>query len=125
MSIERLFNHKVRVYRKPELLASRQALGSTSKVPVAVTSAPTRFNARPDQDWTGVQQDKGPGELQATKRRWFLDKGLDVRDRDILSVIEGPEAGVNLEVESTVPTTNPRRVHHIEVNVDVWKGVLP
>lgn len=125
MSIQRLFNHKVRVYRKPELLASRGALGSTSKVPVAVGSAPTRFNARPDQDWTGMQQDKGPGEVQATKRRWFLDKKLDVRDRDILSVIDGPEAGLVLEVESTTKPANPRNVHHIEVNVDVWKGVLP
>jgi hypothetical protein len=124
MSLAKLWNHKVRLYRKPGLLASRGTLGSTDKTPVAITGTPSAFNARPDQDWGGALADRGAGEMQGTKRRWFLDKSVDVRERDILSVTDGPEAGLLLEVESVVKPTNPRAHHHTEVMVDAWTGSL-
>jgi hypothetical protein len=124
VSITRLYNHQVRIYRKLPLLESRGPLGSTSKTPVAVTAIPPRFNALADMNWGGALTDKGPGEMQGGKRRWFLDKALDVRERDILSVTSGPEAGQTLEVESVAKPANPRRHHHTEVIVDTWTGSL-
>lgn len=126
MSIERLFNHSVRVYRLPDVIEARGTLGSTSKVPEPVTSATTRKNARPDQsaDLSGALVNLGPGEQLGSKRRWFLSRDLDVRERDVLSVTSGPESGLKLSIESVVKPTNPQIVHHIEVIASVWKGTL-
>jgi hypothetical protein len=124
VSINRLWNHSVRLYRLPAIPESRGTLGSTSKSPVPVTALTTQFNARPHQDWGGDLTDRGPGEQQGTKRRWFLEKSIDVRERDILSVTSGPETGLRLSVESIAKPGRVQGVHHIEVMGSVWKGVL-
>lgn len=89
-----------------------------------MTIAPRTFNARPNQSWVGVQRDFGPGEQQARERRWFLDKSLDVRERDVLKVERGPETGLLLRVLSVVPVRSARAASHNEVNVEVWHGEL-
>jgi len=119
--IARLWNHTVRVLREPGAEAARDTWGHVELAPVAIGAAPTGFNARPDQNWSGTLQDRGPGEQQNGMRRWFVDRGVDVRERDVLSVTLGPEAGLRLRVHSVVPVTAPRRVHHIEVNVEVME----
>lgn len=120
MSIERLWNHTVRICR--EVPPDEWGHASGAVAPIGV--APTRPNARPDQDWSGTLQDSGAGEAQAGKRRWFLAANLDVRERDVLAVVAGPEAGVALRVLSSVPVMSRRGLHHREVNVEVFTGEI-
>jgi hypothetical protein len=122
MSIRRLFNHIVRVYREPDPLTARDSFGSVPLAPEPVGSAPTLPNARPDQNWGGSLDDFGAGEQQGSIRRWFLSYALDVRERDVLSVIAGPESPKLLRVLSVAPMSNRTSVHHLEANVEVWKG---
>ena len=117
MSIRRLFNHRAVVYRAT---VTRDEYGGTVETWVAQT-APDGLNARPDQNWSGAQQDHGPGEQQGATRRWFLSNGFDVAERDVVYVVSGPEAGTYLRVESvTQPTRVGATVHHVEVNVEAW-----
>lgn len=123
MSIRRLFNHTVRVYREPDAQAARDSLGGVASRPQAVGPVPTGYNARPNQAWTGSQVDRGPGEQQAGRRLWFLDADLDVAERDVLQVLAGPEGdGQLLRVISAVPVSTRRSVHHWEVNTELWVG---
>ena len=119
MSIATLFDHAVRVYRAT---TAEDALGDPVETWAAQGTAPTFNNARPDQTWSGVLQDRGPGEEQTSQRRWFLATGLTVAERDVLNVTAGPESGVQLRVLSVTKPTAPLSVHHIEVNVEVFEG---
>lgn len=125
VSIQRLFNHVVRVYREPDAEASRDALGGVELRPLPTGPVPTEYNGRPHQAWQGTMQDKGPGEQQAAKRLWFLDPTMDVQERDVLSVIAGPEAGLLVRAMSVVPVSTRRTVHHLEVSTEPWVGELP
>lgn len=120
MSLQRLWNHTVRLYREAE--PDEWGHGSGAVEPVG--PAPTQLNARPDQNWSGTLQDGGAGEQQAGKRRWFVSREVEVLERDVLQVTQGPEAGIALRVLSSVPVTTPRGVHHREVNVEVFVGEL-
>ena len=121
MSLANLFDHRVTVHRAT---VARDAYGDTVES-WASSDAPSRNNARPDQAWSGTLQDQGAGEEQGAKRRWYLAKTLDVRERDVLVVTTGPEAPKQLRVVSvTKPTTGRGIVHHIEVNVESFAGSL-
>lgn len=121
MSINRLFDHRVRVWRDTP---TRDAYNDVVQS-LALLSTPASNNARPDQGWAGTLQDTGAGEQQGTKRRWYLDKSVDVAERDVLEVTAGPEAPATLRVVSVTKPTAPRVVHHLEVNVEAWGGTLP
>lgn len=123
MSIHRLFNHRAIVHRAT---TTRDEFGDTVQTWAAVANGtPSGRNCRPNQNWSGALQDHGPGEQQGAKRQWFLDRAFDVEEGDVLSVETGPEAPALLHVESvTKPTRAGTRVHHIEVNVEVWTGTL-
>jgi hypothetical protein len=118
--IAKFWNHAVRVYRGGE--PDEWGHVGTGVVPVGPPHV--GMNARPDQNWAGTLQDGGAGEMQASKRRWFLSTGVEVAERDVLAVTAGPEAGQVLRVVSVVPVTNFTRHHHTEVNVEAWDGVL-
>lgn len=120
VSIEALFNHRAIVYRGTETRDELQDVVTTW----AALTAPNGLNCRPNQDWSGSLQDHGPGEQQGAMRQWFLHKDFDVRQRDVVSVVSGPESPVTLKVESVTPCTDPLEVHHYEVNVSVWHGSL-
>lgn len=120
MSLARLFDHKVRVHRAT---TARDAYGDTVETWVA-GDEPRVNNARPDQNWSGTLQDRGAGEEQAAKRRWYLAKTLDVAERDVLVVSSGPEAPAQLRVVSVTKPTAPTAVHHLEVNVETFTGSL-
>jgi hypothetical protein len=126
MSFRSLLNHTVRVYREPVPAAdSRDAYGSVPLVPLPIGAAPASHNARPAQNWRGTQIDLGPGEQQAALNMWLLLPDVDARERDVLSVIEGPNVGLNLRILSVEKASDSTRVHHLEVNVEVWEGELP
>lgn len=124
MTISRLWNHTVHVHRRLPADEARGLLGSTDKTAYPVGDEPTEFNARPDQSWGGTLQDYGAGEQQGAMRRWFVDKDLEVLERDVLLVTAGDEAGARLSVESVMKAADRTTLHHIEVNVKVWQGIL-
>lgn len=121
MSIARLFDHQVRVYR---MTRTRDATGDPVPTWAAQGSAPTVNNARADEALMGAQQNRGAGDEMVTRRRWFLDAGLTVLENDVLSVTAGQETGAKLRVHSVVRANKPLVLHHIEVNVDPWEGSL-
>lgn len=90
-------------------------------------AAPAGLNCRANQKWSGDLQDHGPGEEQGAQRQWFLVKDFDVQERDILPVVSGPEAPLQLRVLSVTKLTSLKRltvVHHIEVNVEMTNVTL-
>lgn len=120
MSLRSLFNHRAVAYRTTP---TRDDYGGTVDVWAETAGTPAGLNARPDQGWSGTLQDHGPGEQQGAKRRWFLAGGFDVTERDVVAVVSGPEAGLQLRVESVTPQARrSTAIHHIEVNVEVWQG---
>lgn len=123
MSFAARLDHHAILYRRTT--TQNPANGETVTTWAAQTS-PAGKNAHPDQSWSGVLQEQGPLERQASRRRWFLAKGFaDVREQDVLDVTEGPDAPLKLRVESVTRATNGRGVlHHFEVNVSTWDGSL-
>ena len=124
MTITALFTHIVWVYREPDAEASRDSYGGVDLLPLPVGSPPSVNNARPDDGWAGGLDDFGPGEQQGAVRRWFLDKNLDVRERDVLYVIAGENAPMYVRVVSVNRTTAFSTLHHLEANCEVWPGRL-
>jgi hypothetical protein len=120
MSIAHLVNHRVLLYRET---AARDEFGHRI-VTWVEQPVPDGLNAWADLNWSGVLQDHGPGEQQASNRRWFLT--FDVSERDVLDVVSGVEAPVRLRVLSVMRAARPATLttHHIEVNVEVWQGEL-
>jgi len=118
--IQHLCDHRVIVYRATVF---RDEFGDVDEAWVALT-APVGLNARPNQAWSGNLQDPGPGEQQRAMRQWFLVLGFDVQERDVVSVVSGPEVGQRLRVESVTRPTNPLIMHHLEISVTVWDGSL-
>ena len=114
-AIAGLHNHIVRIYREPTAVSARNTQGHVSASPASIGAAPTVVNSRPDQSWVGAQ-----GGL----RRWFIDKGVAVLKRDVLSVIAGPETGLKLRVENVIPIHGRVALHHYEVTTSVFNGVL-
>lgn len=118
--IGHICDHSVVLYRAT---TTRDGFGDTVESWVA-QDGPSAFNARPNQNWSGDLQDPGPGEKQRSLRQWFLVAEFDVRERDVMSVVDGPEAGALLRVVSVSRTTAGRTLHHHEVNVEPFTGSL-
>lgn len=118
--IRHLCDHRGILYRS---VPTRDALGDTIDVWVQQTT-PAGKNCRPNQAWSGTLQDHGPGEQQQAKRQWFLVKGFEPEERDVLQIVSGPETGLLLRVQSVTKPTDHLQVHHVEINVEVWKGSL-
>jgi hypothetical protein len=119
MSIAAHWNHTARLYRTTQ---TRGGFGTTDTLS-PVGAAPSKPNARPDIAWSGDQQHAG-GEQQGAKRRWFVDRAIDVHERDVLAVMTGPEAPMTVRVVSVTKAVG--RTHsHTEVNVESWTGTLP
>jgi hypothetical protein len=121
MSFEALCDHRAVVYRAT---TTRDGFGDTVETFVALP-APPGNNARPNQLWSGTLQNPGPGEIQAMKRQWFLILDFDVKERDLLRVVAGPEAPDVLRIVSVTRPTAGAVLHHLEVNVEPSTVVLP
>lgn len=118
MSIASLCDHRAIVYRATELRDELQdAVASWSPLP-----PPAGKNCRPNQAWSGSLEDRGPGQQQAATRTWYLVPSFDVRERDVLSIVDGPEAPLLVRVLSVNRPTAPMDIHHLEVEVEVWNG---
>ena len=124
--IAHLVDHRVTVSRLPHPDSPEAAHDEFNDLVEewADVLVPAGLNARPDQNWGGSLTDFGPGEQQQALRRWFLVLGFDVEERDVLTVVSGPETGKLYRVESVTKPTNPFTVHHLEVMCSVWHGTL-
>ena len=124
MSFLALCNHRGVIHRPPGPdEAPRDELQDVQETFTALP-APPGLNCRPNQNWSGVLQDHGPGEQQAAHRQWFLVAEFDARERDVLEVTEGPEAPLLLRIVSVSKPAAPLVTHHLEVNVEIWAGPL-
>lgn len=121
MSIQALFDHKVRIWRAS---VAKDAYSDDVATWAALGSAPTANNARPDQAWAGTLQDRGAGEEEARARIWYLDAMLDAERRDVIQVVGGPEAGKQYRILALTRPTAPLAVHHLEANTEEWEGSL-
>lgn len=124
MSFENLLTHTVRVYREPDPLTSRDAMGNVPTVPELVDALTTGFNARPDQFYRDNLKDSGPGEIGFRLWRWFIHKDEDVQERDVLLVTAGEHAGKKLKVMGLLRVSGRRSLHHLEANCEPWEGEL-
>ena len=128
MSIGGLFDHRAVCYRllPPTDARSRGDAGQVIELYEEATT-PSGLNARLDQAWAGTLQDRGPGEREGEYRTWYLHKGFDVQARDVLliaSSASGVNVGVKVRVLGVTPCTAPKKLHHYEVNVDVYDGPI-
>lgn len=122
MAIEDLFDSQVRIWRPTE---DRDGF----RAPVddyTPGPAPTRANAC--MEYPGGQLSNEPaGEKDVSRRRWYLDRTLDVRERDVLEVVAGPRSGSRWRVdgEPDKPSGGPRNsgvFHHWEAWAVPFKG---
>ena len=121
MSFLTMLDHRAVIYRATP---SRDRFGGILESWVALPS-PKGKNARPNQTLAGNLTNPGPGEIQAANNQWFLHPDFDVRERDVLKVVSGPESPAHLRVVAVARPTNAQAVHHLEVMVEPWVGPLP
>lgn len=123
MSFAARLDHHAVLYRSTE---TQNPTTGEMVVAWAAQTSPAGSNCAPDLSWSGVLQEQGPVERQASRRRWFLSAGFsDVREQDVLDVTDGPDAPVRLWIESVTRATDGRgALHHLEVNVSTWTGSL-
>jgi hypothetical protein len=125
MAIGGLFDSQVRIWRPTETRGAYRAPDDDYD-PV---TTPTRPNACMEYPG-GTLVNEGAGEKDISRRRWYLDRSCDVRERDVLEVIAGPRVGSRWRVdgEPDKPSGGPRNsgaFHHWEAWTVPWKGRLP
>jgi hypothetical protein len=112
-----LFDHIVRVWRQSttlgELREEQRAL-----VPRELATAPNAAVRRPRSPLSNP----GPGLAPVGERIVYMAADADVQSRDVLELVEGPDAPGLLEVDE--PPTHPRG-HHTEIRCRIFNGVLP
>lgn len=64
----------------------------------------------------------GAGLAPVGNLRWYGRPDIDVRKRDVVLIIDGPEAGKTFEVNA--PPVRPKG-HHTQVDCIEWNGILP
>lgn len=114
-TIDRLFDHTVRVWRcTPE----RSSLGVEERTYfVHVAEAGAKVNRS-----TAPVADTGPGMQPTGSRRLYMRTDVDVQARDLVELVTGPDAGQFWEVDQ--PPTKPQG-HHAQLDCIAWNGVTP
>lgn len=117
--IDRLFDHVVRIWRPATAPSSRLGVETRNYAIVGQAGAALNRNVSPEGD-------VGPGMMPIGRRRLYMRPDANVKARDVVEIIEGPEAagvdGKTWEVDQ--PPTRPRG-HHTQVDAVAWNGVLP
>lgn len=114
-SIERLFDHTLRVWRPAP---SQDSVGFEKRV---YAIAHQELGAVVNRSG-GAQADIGPSMQTVGTRRLYMLPGVDIRPRDVLELLSGPDAPGTWEVDK--PLTEPRG-HHAQVDCILWNGRLP
>jgi hypothetical protein len=124
MSVERMMNHRARVWRRLESVGEMREVVNGWQV---VTEPPTWNNL-----WTSPQdrrlRDDGPGEaIQGVQSpRWFMRKEAVVAERDVVELVSGPEAPSYWNVQSASSPSRPNESrHHWRIAVEPYNGPAP
>lgn len=110
----RLGDTTVRIWR-PVTVQDRFGTERSEYVPVGTALAKVNRATAP-------LADVGPGLSAQGRRRLYFQPEVDVRIRDVLELIAGPDAPQRLEADE--PPTRPRD-HHCQVDCLLWRGELP
>lgn len=113
-TILRLADHTVRIWRA---VTGASAMGVDRRSYQLVTE--TRAKVNRDTAPTG---DVGPGMDTIGRRRLYLPPEIDARHRDIVELVEGPDAPQTWEIDEN--GTRPRG-HHLQLDCIEWRGTLP
>lgn len=123
MSIERLMNHRARVWRPTQGKGSYNEVVNTWEL----VTDPVALNCRPSPiKW--ALRNEGPGEqsVPTETRRWYMTKDADVQKFDVVEMYDGPDAPQNVRVlDATFPGKPGQSGHHYMLNVEPWEGTLP
>lgn len=110
----RLGDSLVRIWR-PTVAEDRFGAGKPRYALVATEPAIVNRSTAP-------LTDVGPGLSPQGRRRLYFQPEVDVRARDVLELVEGPDAPQTWEVDE--PPSRPRD-HHVQVDCTFWRGELP
>ncbi len=114
--IDRLFDHKVLVWRPTATHANR--LGAQTRTH---TQVGTLQGAAVNRE-SAPMADQGVGMVPTGRRRLYMRPDANVQERDVVQIVDGPDAGGTWEVDQ--PPTRPRG-HHTQVDAIAWNGQLP
>ncbi len=115
--IDRLFDHTVRIWR-PRADANNR-LG----VEVRAYTRAADLGCALNRD-VAAEQDVGPGMEPIGRRRFYMRPDADVRARDVVQIMTGPDAGADQTWEVDQDPVRPRG-HHTQVDAILWTGDLP
>ena len=115
-TIVRLADHQVRLWRPVTSASSRIGMDRRTLELVA-DGEPCKVNRD-----TSPTADAGPGLSPIGRRRLYLPPELDVRERDVVELVTGPDAPQTWEVDEL--PARPRG-HHLQADCILWRGTLP
>ena len=119
--LRHLWDHRAILHR----LVITQALSGDVVETWAAQTVPAGKNCRPNQTSSGDLSDVGAGEQQTGHKFWFLDRRFaDVRERDVLEIVSGQEAGTKHRILSVTRPTHPQALHHFDVTTEVFPDAL-
>lgn len=123
-SLAHLFDHQVRVWRADVVagtLAAERRIYAVLIEPADVNAAVQRPRARLSPPLGGL----GAGLAVIGERVIYMLASEDVRERDVIQIISGPElAATPATWEVDAPPTRPRG-HHLELICKAFHGALP
>lgn len=120
MSIAGLMDHRAEVWRPTEKRGFAAEVVQTLE-PIELPKSGRNCAVVPAPVGTMDVQDLGPGEAPRGRTQLYMAKALDVQERDVIRLVDGPEAPSRWRA---VAVAKPRG-HHYEVVVEPWVGTFP
>lgn len=117
MALEDFFDTTVRFWRPVEVTGK---LREKSRAYVPVTAAPAAPNAVVNRPVAPLV-DVGTGLAAEGRRRFYMDPGTDVRERDVAEFVAGPDAPSTWEVDN--PPSRPEN-DHMQLDCRAFRGQL-
>lgn len=113
--IDSLFDHDVKIWRPTR---ERSTLGVEERTyQVHIAEARCKVNRS-----TAPSADTGPGMQPTGARRLYMRPDVDVKPRDLVELVTGPDAPQFWEVDQ-LPSLP--RGHHMQLDCIAWNGVRP
>lgn len=112
--IARLFDHTATVYRLAKVVGPLRERDDVLQPLTVIRCAVDRPGAR--------LGNPGPGLTNIGERMVYVETSVDLQERDVLELTDGPDAGQVLEIDEA--PTNVRG-HHKEAGARIYAGALP
>ncbi len=113
-----MFDHEVAIWRPTVTYGDLKEEIRTFVQILAAPGTPNAIVNRPK----APTLDTGPGLTPVGTRRLYMAPATEVLVRDLIELVEGPDAGMILEVDE--PPTRPRG-HHVQLDCRLFNGKLP